>query len=100
MKRREFVAGVGASILTASRALAQNRARIGWLTSRLTRVSERSWTACAGLGGLRPTPLSSSTHTRRVGRNALSISRTPWHAAGLSSLWPLVRTRSLQRALL
>jgi putative tryptophan/tyrosine transport system substrate-binding protein len=32
MRRREVVAGVGASILTASRALAQNRARIGWLT--------------------------------------------------------------------
>ena len=32
MRRRDVFAGVGASILTASRALAQNRARIGWLT--------------------------------------------------------------------
>src|SRR5215204_3764087 len=30
--RRDVFAGVGASILAASRALAQNRARIGWLT--------------------------------------------------------------------
>jgi len=100
MRRREVVAGVGTSILTALRALAQNRARIGWLTVAPHPGLRAFLDGMRGLGWLEADTLVVE-YAYAEGRperlvdlaNALAV-------AGFSSLWPLDRMRSLLRALL